>query len=120
VTGSRLSLVDLEISGASVAAVSFGTDASGDLIGSEIHDNPGAALSIFTGATPRITHTTFGRNGTAQNTPNAFIVEKGAVPVFQRNVFHGLSSEAFVTLDGQARNRLEQENSFVTPGVRRP
>jgi PPM family protein phosphatase len=120
VEGSGLSLVDIEISGATAAGVSFARDSSADLIGSDIHDNPGLALAIQAGATPRITHSVFSRNGTAQNTPAAFTVEKGAVPLFQRNVFLGLTSDIFSMLDTQAKLTLEQDNWFVAHGARRP
>jgi hypothetical protein len=120
VEGSGLSLIDLEVSGAAAAAVWFASHSSADLIGSDIHDNPGQALNILAGATPRITHSVFSRNGTSQNTPAAFSVEKGAVPVLQRNTFLGVGADAFAMLDDQARLTLEHENWFVTHGSRRP
>jgi serine/threonine protein phosphatase PrpC len=120
VEGSGLSLVDLEVSGAAAAAVSFGRSSSADLIGADIHDNPGQALAILAGATPRITHSVFSRNGTSQNTPAAFSVEKSAVPVFQRNTFLGDNADIFAMLDDQVRRKLEHENWFVAHGSRRP
>jgi serine/threonine protein phosphatase PrpC len=120
VEGSGLSLVDLDVSGAAAAAVSFASQSSADLIGSDIHDNPGQALKILAGATPRITHSVFSRNGTSQNTPTAFSVEKGAVPVLQRNTFLGVTADVFAMLDDQVRLTLEHENWFVAHGSRRP
>jgi serine/threonine protein phosphatase PrpC len=120
VSGSGLSLVDLEISGATSAAVSFAHNGSADLVGVDIHDNPGQALAMLAGATPRVTHSVFGRNGTSQNTPAAFTVEKGAVPLFQRNVFLGVTADVFSMLDEPTRTRLEHENWFVAHGSRRP
>ena len=120
VRGTGLSLVDIEVSGATGAAIVFERDSSADLIGGEVHDNPGAALTIQAGATPRITHTSFSRNGTSQNTTAAFTVEKGAVPIFERNVFLGITADVFAMLDDQARLRLERDNWFVPHGSRRP
>jgi hypothetical protein len=117
VDGSGLSLVDLEVSGAATTAVSFARNSSADLIGVDIHDNPGQALAMLAGATPRITHSVFSRNGTSQNTPAAFAVEKGAVPLFQRNVFHGVTADVFSMLDHQTRLTLEHGNWFIGHGA---
>jgi serine/threonine protein phosphatase PrpC len=114
VAGKGLSLIDVEVSGAATAAVSFARDASAHLIGSDIHDNPGAALAALTGAAPRVTHTVFSRNGTSQNTPAAFTVEKGAMPLFQQNVFVGLRPDALAALKEAAGAGVEHDNWFVT------
>lgn len=120
VQGSGVSLVDVEVSGASTAAVSFARDSAGELKASDIHDNPGAALSIQAGARTRITHNVFKHNGLSQNTPAAFTVEKGAVPFLQQNVFVGLRPDVFATFDPAARLRLEHDNWFMTPRTSRP
>jgi len=120
VVGSGLSLVDLELSGAASAAISFAPNSSANIVGADIHDNPGQALMLRAGAAPRVTHSVFQRNGTAQNTPGAFTVEKGAVPIFERNVFHGVSADVFSMLDDQSRLKLERANWFVAHGPRRP
>jgi serine/threonine protein phosphatase PrpC len=119
VEGSGVSIVDVEVSGASTAAVSFARESAGALMGSDIHDNPGAALAISTGARLRITHNVFNRNGLSQNTPAAFTVEEGAVPVLQQNVFLGLRPDAFAT-DPATRLRLEHDNWFIAHGTSRP
>jgi serine/threonine protein phosphatase PrpC len=119
VEGSGVSIVDVEISGASTAAVSFAREAAGVLMGSDIHDNPGAALAISTGARLRITHNVFNRNGLSQNTPAAFTVEQGAVPVLQQNVFLGVRPDVFGT-DPTTRLRLEHDNWFIAHGTSRP
>ena len=119
VEGSGISIVNVEVSGASTAAISFARDSAGELMSSDIHDNPGAALAISTGARSRITHNVFTRNGLSQNTPAAFTVEHGAVPVLQQNVFLGLRPEAFAT-DPAERLRLEHDNWFIAHGTSRP
>lgn len=112
VEGSGMSIVNVEVSGAAAAAVSFAPNAAGELMSSDIHDNPGAALVIQAGAHPRITHNVFDRNGLSQNTPAAFTVEKGAVPVIQTNVFLGVYPSMFTSLDLEARLKLAQDNWF--------
>ena len=116
VAGSGLSLVDIDVSGATTAAISFARDATADLVGSDIHDNPGSALAMLAGASPRITHSVFSRNGTSQNTAATFTVEMGAMPVFQQNVFVGLRPDVRAALDQATHGNLEQANWFVAPG----
>ena len=119
VEGSGISIMNVEVSGASTAAISFARDSAGELMSSDIHDNPGAALAMSAGARSRITHNVFKRNGLSQNTPAAFTVEQGAVPVLQQNVFLGLRPEAFAT-DPAERLRLEHDNWFIAHGKSRP
>ena len=111
-SGTDLSLIDIEISGAATAALSFARDSTATLVGSEIHDNPGAALAIAPGASPRITHSLFGRNGMSPRTPATFGIDKGARPLFERNVFVGVHPDVFATLDQTARLALMRDNWF--------
>ena len=78
------------------------------LVGSEIHDNPGTALAIRAGAAPVITQNVFRRNGMSQRTSGTFIIEKGATPLFQRNVFLGVGPDVFTAFDA-ARSREVEE-----------
>jgi PPM family protein phosphatase len=112
VEGSGISIVNVEVSGAATAAVSFARESSGELMSSDIHDNPGAGLAIQAGARPRITHNVFDRNGLSQNTPAAFTVEKGAMPIIQTNVFLGVFPSMFTSLDLEARLKLAKDNWF--------
>jgi hypothetical protein len=82
-------------------------------VASEIHDNPGAALTIGPGASPRIAHNTFLRNGSGAQSSKPLIIERGAVPRFQRNVFHGVRVDALGTLDDAARLALMRDNWFL-------
>jgi serine/threonine protein phosphatase PrpC len=120
VEGSGVSLVNVEVSGASTAAVSFARGSAGELMASDIHDNPGAALAIQAGARPRITHNVFNRNGLSQNTPAAFTVDKDAVPFLQQNVFLGLRPDVFSTFDQATRLKVEQDNWFMAHRWSRP
>jgi hypothetical protein len=113
VTGGAVSINDVEISGATKAGVDFGQGSSATLLGSEIHDNPGAALFIHAGANPRIVNNVFSRNGMSERTSGSFMVAAGSMPRFERNVFVGLSPEVFVTLDEVARLSIKKLNWFV-------
>jgi hypothetical protein len=100
--------------------VSFARDSAGELLASDIHDNPGAGLAIQARARPRITHNVFSRNGLSQNTPAAFTVEQGAVPFLQQNVFLGMRPDVFATFDQAARLRVEHDNWFMAARASRP
>ena len=110
---SGLSLVDIEVSGATTAAISFAGAAPARLVGSEIHDNPGTALAIAAGAAPVITQNVFRRNGMSQHTPATFTMERGAAPIFERNVFLGVRPDVFTAFDEPARAKLKTENWFL-------
>ena len=112
VGGSGVSLVDVDVSGAATAAISFAHDSSASLVGGEIHDNPGAALTIAAGASARITHSVFSRNGLSQHTPATFAIDQSAAPLFQRNVFVGIRPEAFATMSDAARLAVTRDNWF--------
>jgi serine/threonine protein phosphatase PrpC len=113
VADSNLSLVDVEVWGATTAAISFAGATTARLVGSEIHDNPGTALAIGGGAAPVITQNVFHRNGMSQRTSGTFTIEKGAAPLFQRNVFLGMGPEVFTAFDAPGRAKLKNENWFL-------
>jgi hypothetical protein len=113
VAESNLALVDVEIWGATGAAISFSGATTARLVGSEIHDNPGTALAVGAGAAPSITQNVFRRNGMSQRTSGTFTIEQGATPLFQRNVFVGAGPEAFAALTDSARAKLKNENWFL-------
>jgi hypothetical protein len=113
VRNSTVSIVDVEITGATRTAVDFADGSKAGLVASEIHDNPGAALAIGSGASPRIAHNTFARNGLTQRGPQPIVIERGAEPRFHHNVFDGMRIEAFGELDDPVRRALTRDNWFV-------
>jgi hypothetical protein len=117
VMDSVLTVVDVEIAGATTAAIDFSDGSRGVLVGSDIHDNPGAGLAIRARASPRIAHNAFVRNGMSEHAPTAVIIEPGAAPLFQRNVFQGLSPQAFVALGEHALQEMKRDNWFVGPST---
>ena len=120
VAGTGVSLVDLEVSGAADAAITFDGGSAATMVGSDVHDNPGVALHIRTGAAPRITHNVFSRNGLSQRAPGSFSVEHGASAAFHQNVFVGVRPDVFASADDETRRRLRSENWFLPQSTRSP
>jgi serine/threonine protein phosphatase PrpC len=110
---SNLTLTDLEISGARTAAVVFGAGASGALLASDLHDNPGIAVDVRTGAEPRISHNTFSRNATSERSPATVLIEMDGRPEIRSNVFSGVTREAIVGLRGPEAAIVAAANWFV-------
>jgi serine/threonine protein phosphatase PrpC len=117
-TGGALSVVNVEISGATKAGIEFGEGSSASVLASEIHDNPGAAIFVRSGANPRIANNVFTRNGMSERASGSLVIHQGSTPQFERNVFIGLSPDAFVTLDEAARLSLKRLNWFLKPEPR--
>jgi hypothetical protein len=116
---ATLSIVDVEITGATEAAVDL-RGAGVSLVGSDVHDNPGVGLVIRAGATPRIANSTFARNGTPDRAAKALVIEGGARPRFTGNVFRGVGPDAFRALDATAREDLARDNWFAGLHTPRP
>jgi hypothetical protein len=112
VSAANVSISDVEIVGATKAAVEF-SGAGGAFLASEVHDNPGAAMVIRAGGAPRVAHNAFARNGMAQLAGPPFAIEVGARPVFQWNTFSGTGADVFSALDAETRHALAQQNWFV-------
>jgi hypothetical protein len=123
-----LSITNVEITGAAKTAIDFGERSSAALLGSVIHDNPGAAIIVRAGANPRMSNNVFNRNGVSERAPGNVVIEAGGKPVFQDNVFVGLGPDSFVTLDELERLHLKNSNWFIQgspalgerPPVKRP
>jgi hypothetical protein len=49
----------------------------------------------------------------SERAPGKVVIEAGGKPVFQDNVFVGLSPDSFVTLDELAQLRLKDSNWFL-------
>jgi serine/threonine protein phosphatase PrpC len=119
VKGSQVSISDVEISGALTVAIDFDQMAGGGVTGSDIHDNPGPALAIRSGASPRIAHNVFARNGLSERAQASFIIEHDAEPSIVRNVFHGVTPKVFQPLGDAVRLSVMRENWFPDGPVSR-
>jgi serine/threonine protein phosphatase PrpC len=110
VASSSLVIVDVEITGATRVAIDFGANSDGSLVGSSVHDNPGAALAIRAGAAPRISNNTFFRNGAAGHPVTPFLISKGAQPRLHGNVIVGAVAADFAALDDVTRKTVVKDN----------
>jgi PPM family protein phosphatase len=119
VKGAQVSIVDVEITGALTVAIELDGTAGGGVTGSDIHDNPGPALAIRSGASPRIAHNLFARNGLSERARASLIIEADAEPSFVGNVFQGVTPNLFQSLGHAARLSIMRENWFPDGPVSR-
>jgi PPM family protein phosphatase len=119
IRNSTVTVHDVDISGARNAAIEYVGSGGGSLVGADLHDNPGAALVVRAGASPRVSHNTFIRNAGSERAPGTVLVEAAARPVITGNTFHGVSPDSLI-LPGTERASLLRENWFVSPPVERP
>jgi len=110
VQNSTVSIVDVEITGATRAAVEFAGGGTSTLMASDIRDNQGSALIVRDGDKPRVSHNMFARNGELDR--GAFVIRK-ASPTFIKNYFVGSTPSAFETLDGAGEDELRRDNWFL-------
>lgn len=116
VRAAGVRLFDLDVSGASDAAVDLGPGGDVVLAASDIHDNPGAALAVRGDATARIRHNEFRGHAAGDEAPVSIVLELGAQPLFRSNVFRDVDPRSVATLDDAARAELAKANVF--PDVR--
>lgn len=112
VTNSDVSISDIQITGAGKAAIDIDTTSHARVIGSDIRDNPGAALAIQAGANATISHNVFMRNGSAGASQRAMIVDENSASMFIANVFVGISPDVLAG-STDARTALARDNWFV-------
>src|SRR4029077_14290322 len=120
VKGSHVSIVDVEITGALTVAIDLNEMAGGGLSGSDIHDNPGPALAIRSGASPRIAHNVFARNGLSERARASLVIEDAAEPSIVGNVFQGVTPKVFLSLGDAARLSVMLQNWFPDSPVSGP
>ena len=120
VRNSDVALSDIEITGAHSAAIEYLGSGGGSVMGADLHDNPGVAIVVRTGASPRITHSTFVRNATSERAAGTLLVEADARPVLTANTFHGVRPESLITPAGFGRGALVRDNWFIDTNGERP
>jgi serine/threonine protein phosphatase PrpC len=117
---SEVVLSDTEISGARNAAIEYSGTAGGSVVAADLHDNPGAAIVVRAGASPRIAHSTFVRNAGSERAPGTLLVEATAHPVFTNNTFYGIGPDSLIVPASVGRSALLRDNWFVNPPSDRP
>jgi PPM family protein phosphatase len=120
VKGGHVAIVDVEISGALTVAIDLDRMAGGGVAGSDIHDNPGPAFVIRSGASPRIVHNVFARNGLSERARGSLVIEDEAEPSIVGNVFQGVGPNVFQSLGDAARASVMRQNWFPDGPVARP
>jgi hypothetical protein len=75
---------------------------------------------IRSGASPRISHSGFVRNGMSERTSTPVVVEAGARPQLDQNVFVGIVPDAFGALAPEARLAATRDNWFPSAHAPRP
>jgi len=120
IRNSTVSLSDLDISGARSAAIEYLGNGGGSVLGVDLHDNPGAAILVRAGTSPRIVHNAFVRNATSEAAPGTLVVEAGSRPSIAANTFHGVSPESVIVPPGMGRTSLVRDNWFVSAPAEHP
>ena len=115
VRNATVLLSDLEISGAHVAAIEIAAGSGATVLGAYVHDNPGAGLTVRATAAPRIAHSQFIRNGMSERAAGAIVIDAGARPHLDRNVFHGVLAESLTGLTQAERAAARATNWFMPP-----
>jgi serine/threonine protein phosphatase PrpC len=120
VRNSSVRLTDVEITGAHSAAVEYSGVGAGSLVGAYLHDNPGAAIIVRTGASPRIAHSVFARNATSERAAATVLVEAGASPVLAANTFADGRPESIVLPSTFDAAVIQRDNWFFPSATRAP
>ena len=112
IRNSQASLVDIEVTGAVNAAIAIEGLSRATIQASDVHDNPGAALTIRS-ASARMAHNTFMRNGTSERVRRSFIIDDGANPLFTGNIFQDVGGDGLHDPGEGARARFDRDNWFA-------
>jgi hypothetical protein len=117
---SDTALSDLEVTGARAAAVEFTAGRGASIVAAWLHDNPGMAIAVRSGASPRIAHNAFAANATSEHAAGTLLVEAGAHPVITANTFAGVRPESVIVPAGDEFSHLARDNWFIPPAAPAP
>jgi hypothetical protein len=106
-------IADVEITGAHVTAIEVAGGAGATILGAQVHDNPGAGLTVRATAAPRIAHSQFVRNGMSARAAGAVVIDAAARPRLLRNVFQGISVDSLTGLTPAERAAVRAANWFI-------
>lgn len=120
VRNSDVALSDIEVTGAHSTAIEYVGSGGGSVVGADLHDNPGVAIVVRTGASPRITHNAFVRNATSERAAGTLLVEADARPVLTANTFYGVRPESLILPSSIGRGALVRDNWFIDLTEERP
>ncbi len=120
VRNSTVSLSDLDITGAHRVAVEYIGSYGGSIVGTRIHDNPGAAIIVRNGAAPRIAQNAFVSNATSERATGTLVVEADAHPVITANTFFNLRPDSVVVPQTDEFKGVARENWFIPASAGEP
>jgi hypothetical protein len=120
VRNSDIVLSDIEITGAHNAAIEYVGADGGSLVAAYLHDNPGVAIVVRGGSSPRIAHNAFVRNAASERAAAPLLIETGARPVLTGNTFYGVRPESVIVPSALSRAALERDNWFINAVADRP
>jgi hypothetical protein len=109
---SEVSIIDTEISGARNVAIDVAGASRIHIMASDVHDNPGAALAVRSGASARVVHNVFRRNGVSPQTAAPIILGENADLKLASNMFYDLTPAAFRALGESDRDAIARDNWF--------
>jgi serine/threonine protein phosphatase PrpC len=112
VQDSEVSMIDTDVSGATNVAIDISGASRVKVMASDIHNNPGAALAVRSGASARVTHNVFMKNAISPRTPAPIILEEETDLSFAGNIFHDVPPAAFRSLSEPARVAVSRDNWF--------
>lgn len=109
---SPTALVDIEVTGAADAAVVVDGTSFAAVLPSDVHDHPGAALTIRS-ASARLARNVCMRNRTSERVRRSFIIDDGASLLFTGNVFPDVSRDRVDDSRDGARAVAARDHRFV-------
>jgi PPM family protein phosphatase len=115
VRNSTVTLSDLEIAGATTAAVEYTGSQGGSIVAGYFHDNLGAAIAVRTGTAPRIAHNAFVRNATSERAVGTLLIDADAHPTITANTFFNQRPESIVLPRGREYAGFARDNWFLPP-----
>lgn len=117
---SDVTLSDLDITGARGAAVEYAAGQGGSIVASRLHDNPGIAIAVRNGASPRIAHNVFFANATSEHAAGTLLVEAQAHPSITANTFVGVRPESVLVPAVGDPAHFARNNWFIPPPAPEP
>jgi serine/threonine protein phosphatase PrpC len=112
VRSAGVRLIDLDVSGAARVAIDIGAGTNVMLVASDVHDNPGSGLALRGDSSPRVSHNEFFANGSSEQASAALVIEPGARPILQRNIFRQMDPLSIGGIDSALRAQLRNSNVF--------
>jgi serine/threonine protein phosphatase PrpC len=116
VSDARIAIEDVEVTGARVAGVAFQGQSDATLLGSLIHANAGAGVTVASPAAPRLAHNLILDNGRGGHARAGVELERGAAPTFVGNVIVGNGAEGIRGAPAALRDAILQANIFMALG----